>query len=114
MSVRRRREEFASVQEWFDHKRSLARIVDARRRAKRAAEGPQKCLDDRRAEREAAARRANPPPSAYALDTVVFLTQTLAKNGVSSSTAAEVIDERVKHLRKTIESPTRRLHHRQI
>lgn len=52
--ARRRRSEFASLQDWVEYKRALERGYDAKRRAIKKAQGPELSAYDRRIRREAA------------------------------------------------------------
>lgn len=108
-SQRKRRSDY-TLQEWTEHQRALERGYDAKRRAKKRADGEQLTSEERRELREIAKKKANPPPSAYALDTVIVAAQALglsidAKDEVAKNSLADLealIKERISRLRSTI------------
>lgn len=101
-----------TLQEWTEYKRAKEREYDAKRRAKKRAEGATIPLEERRALREAARRKTNPPPSSQAFDTVIVAMQALEKAAASreepaTGALAELeshLRDRVRKLRETIQA----------
>ncbi len=102
-----------SLQEWIEYQRALERGYDAKRRAKKREQGSEMTIDERRIQREEARRRADPPPSAHALDTVILALQGLEKAAAQREEPAygalaeleEFLKKKVAHLRTTIQLP---------
>ncbi len=96
---RQRRQDY-TLETWTDFRRERERGYDAKRRAKRR-EGLD--ADARRALREAAEKRANPPPSEFALETVLAAAGALYRSqNIPSPEASETLIELHSHLRERL------------
>lgn len=93
-----------TLQEWTEYKRAKEREYDAKRRARKREEGASMNLEQRRELREGARRKANPPPSCQALDTVIAALQGLEKAAASrEEPASGALAELESHLRERVQ-----------
>lgn len=110
---RARRSDFSTLQEWTERDRQKEREYDAKRRARRRAEGPQLTMEERRVQQAAAHRRSHPPPSSQAMDTVICAMQALQlaagkRDESASGTLAELeehLKSRISRLKESVEPP---------
>lgn len=112
-SLRARRSDFSSLQEWTERDRKMERVYDAKRRARKREEGSQIPIEERRKLAVASYRRAHPPPSSYAMDTVICAMEALQtesdrRDKPASGALAELGDHlksRIARLKETVQSP---------